>query len=107
MSLIAQQQMGPYMAYGPEAKYFSNLNYSVYQSKNGYLWIGTSSGLIRFDGKRYKNYFADYTNPNSPSDNTIFDIAEDKNHDLWFAGFEHGVTKYNQHTGRFKKYPAL
>jgi ligand-binding sensor domain-containing protein/two-component sensor histidine kinase len=95
------------MAYGPEAKYFSNLNYSVYQSKNGYLWFGTSSGLVRFDGKRYKNYFSDYTNPNSPSDNTIFDIAEDKNHDLWFAGFEHGVTKYNQHTGRFTKYPAL
>jgi ligand-binding sensor domain-containing protein/two-component sensor histidine kinase len=104
---IAQQQMGSYMAYGPEAKYFSNLNYSVYQSKNGYLWFGTSSGLVRFDGKRYKNYFSDYANPNSLSDNTIFDIAEDKNDDLWFAGFEHGVTKYNQHTGKFTKYPAL
>jgi ligand-binding sensor domain-containing protein/two-component sensor histidine kinase len=103
----AQQQMGSYMAHGPEAKYFSNLNYSVYQSKNGYLWFGTSSGLVRFDGKRYKNYFSDYTNPNSPSDNSIFDITEDKNNDLWFAGFEHGVTKYNQHTGKFTKYSAL
>jgi signal transduction histidine kinase/ligand-binding sensor domain-containing protein len=107
LTVAAQQQMGPYMAYGPEAKYFSNLNYSVCQSKNGYLWFGTSSGLVRFDGKRYKNYFADYTNPNSPSDNSIFDIAEDKNNDLWFAGFEHGVTKYNQHSGKFTKYPAL
>ncbi len=106
-NIFAQQQMGPYMAYGPEAKYFSNLNYSVYQSKNGYLWFGTESGLVRFDGKRYKNYFADYANPNSPSDNVIFDIAEDKNSDLWFAGFKHGVTKYNQHTGKFTKYPAL
>jgi ligand-binding sensor domain-containing protein/two-component sensor histidine kinase len=102
-----QQQMGAYMAYGPEAKFFSNLNYSVFQSANGYLWFGTSSGLVRFDGKRYKNYFSDYKNPNSPSDNSIFDIAEDKNHDLWFAGYEHGVTKYNQHSGRFTKYTSL
>ncbi|MEP6674701.1 MAG: two-component regulator propeller domain-containing protein, partial [Ferruginibacter sp.] len=104
---FAQQQMGPYMAYGPETKYFSTLNYRVYQSKNGYLWFGTTSGLIRFDGKRYINYFSNYANANSPADNTIFDIAEDKNGDLWFAGFYHGVTKYDQHTGRFKKYPVL
>jgi streptogramin lyase len=103
-ALIAQQQMGPYMAYGPEAKYFSDLNFTVYQSKAGFLWIGTQNSLVRFDGKRYKNYFADYTNPNSPSDNSIVDIVEDKNGDLWFCGFWHGLTKYNESTGIFKKY---
>ena len=106
-TVAAQQQMGPYIAYGFETKYFSNLNYSAFQSTNGYLWFGTSSGIVRFDGKRYKNYFADYTDPNSPSDNVIFDITEDKDHDIWLAGFNHGATKYNQTTGRFKKYPAL
>ncbi len=105
--LTGQQQMGPYIAYGPEAKYFSNLNYSVYQSKNGYLWFGTSSGVVRFDGKRYKNFFANFTDSNSTSDNIIFDITEDKNSDLWFAGFAHGATRYDQRTGEFKKYPAL
>ena len=104
VTLFAQQQMGPYMAYGPEAKYFSNLNFTVYQSKAGFLWIGTGNGIVRFDGKRYKNFFADYTNPNSPSDNTIPDIVEDKNGDLWFCGFWHGLTKYNESTGIFKKY---
>jgi signal transduction histidine kinase/ligand-binding sensor domain-containing protein len=103
-TLFAQQQMGPYMAYGPEAKYFSNLNFTVYQSKAGFLWIGTQNSLVRFDGKRYKNYFADYTNSNSPSDNSIVDILEDKNGDLWFCGFFHGLTKYNESTGLFKKY---
>ena len=92
------------MAYGPEAKYFSNLNFTVYQSKAGFLWIGTQNGLVRFDGKRYKNFFSDYTNPNSPSDNNIPDIVEDKNGDLWFCGFYHGLTKYNESTGIFKKY---
>src|SRR6185295_2914229 len=106
-SCFSQQQMGSYIAYGPEAKYFSGLNFSVYQSANGYLWIGTQNGLVRFDGKRYKNYFPDHSDPDSPSDNSIVDIVEDKQGDLWFAGFSHGVTRYNQRTGRFKKYPAL
>ncbi len=103
-TLFAQQQMGAYMAYGPEAKYFSNLNFTVYQSKVGFLWIGTQNGVVRFDGKRYKNFFSDYANPNSPSDNTISDIIEDKNGNLWFCGFWHGLTKYNESTGIFKKY---
>ncbi len=103
--IFAQQQMGPYIAYGPEAKYLSNLNFSVYQSRAGFLWIGTQNGLVRFDGKRYKNFFSDHTNPNSPSDNTIPDIVEDKNGDIWFCGFYHGLTKYNESTGIFKKYP--
>jgi signal transduction histidine kinase/ligand-binding sensor domain-containing protein len=103
----SQQQMGPYMAYGPEAGYFSGLNFSVYQSANGYLWIGTPNGVVRFDGKRYKNFFPDYSDGNSPSDNTIIDIAEDKNGELWLAGFSHGATRYNQRTGKFTKYPAL
>ena len=60
LSATAQQQMGSFMAYGPEVKYFSNLNYRVYQSKNGYLWFGTTNGLVRFDGKRYKNYFSNH-----------------------------------------------
>src|SRR5687768_2077770 len=106
-AVTAQQQMGPYIGYGPETKYFSSLNYTVYQSKNGYLWYGTSSGVVRFDGKRYKNFFADYTDSNSTSDNVIFDITEDKNGDLWFAGFNHGATRYNQYTGQFKKFIAL
>ncbi len=99
--------MGPFIAYGPETKYFAALNYSVYQSKNGYLWFGTSNGLVRFDGKRYKNFFSDHSNPNSPSGNIIVNFAEDKNNNLWMTDFANGVTQYNLATGVFKKYPRL
>ncbi len=66
--------------------------------------MARQNGIVRFDGKRYKNFFSDYANPNSPSDNTIPDIVEDKNGDLWFCGFHHGLTRYNESTGIFKKY---
>ena len=102
--LAAQQLTGSFIAYGPESKYLSAQNFTVFQSRGGYLWIGNQNGLIRFDGRHYKNFFADHTNPNSPTDNSVVDITEDKNGDLWFCGFTNGLTKYNERTGRFKKY---
>ncbi|MBC7937301.1 MAG: hypothetical protein H7Y86_18300 [Rhizobacter sp.] len=107
LSVAAQQQIGNFMAYGPETKYLSGFNYRVYQSKTGYLWICTMNGVVRFDGKRYKNFFSDYLNPDSPTDNIAADITEDKNGHLWIAGFAKGVARYDQHTGKFKKYPVL
>lgn len=102
--LAAQQLTGSFIAYGPESKYLAAQNFTVYQSRNGYLWIGNQNGLIRFDGKHYRNFFADHTNPNAPTDNSVVDITEDKNGDLWFCGFTNGLTKYNERSGRFKKY---
>lgn len=106
-TVAAQQQMGDFMVVGPETKYLSGFNYRVYQSKTGYLWICTMNSVVRFDGKRYKNFFSDYSNPNSTTDNLAVDVAEDKNGNLWIAGHSKGVARYNQRTGVFKKYPVL
>src|SRR5688572_16732575 len=103
----AQHRIGEFMAYGNNDGLPAALFYSVYQSSDGYLWIGSSSGLVRFDGKRYKIYFSDYKDPNSISDNIIVDLVEDDAHNLWIAGFNQGVSKYNLLTGRIKRYSHL
>ncbi|RYE17524.1 MAG: hypothetical protein EOP51_23745, partial [Sphingobacteriales bacterium] len=107
LSVAAQQQIGNFMAYSAETRFLSGMNYRVYQSRTGYLWICSLNGIIRFDGRRYKNFFSDYLNPNSLTDNIVSDVAEDKNGKLWIAGFAKGVTSYDQRTGLFKKYPVL
>ncbi|RYY66572.1 MAG: hypothetical protein EOO13_15625, partial [Chitinophagaceae bacterium] len=107
LSVAAQQQIGNFMAYGAETRFLSGMNYRVFQSRTGYLWICSLNGIIRFDGRRYKNFFSDYLNPNSLTDNIVSDVAEDKNGKLWIAGFAKGVACYDQRTGLFKKYPAL
>ena len=84
-----------------------SLYYSVFQSSDGYLWIGSSSGLVRFDGKRFKTFISDFEDPDSPSDNVIYDFAEDNKKNLWICGFIQGVTKLDLRTGKFKKYPRL
>ena len=95
------------MAYGSNNGLPASFYYAVLQSSDGYLWICSSSGLIRFDGKRYKTFFSNYADPNSLSDNVINDIIEDDQQNLWIAGLYQGLTKYNLRTGQMKRYARL
>ena len=40
----------------------------IYQDKEGYLWIGTTNGLARYDGFRLQPFRADYKNLNLLTD---------------------------------------
>jgi hypothetical protein len=46
---------------------------STFQDDKGYLWIGTSNGLSRWDGKQFKNYFS--TNSISFDNNSDLAVA--------------------------------
>ena len=100
----SQHRIGDFMAYGNNNGLPAALFYSVFQSSDGYLWIGSSSGLVRFDGKRYKIFFSNYADTNSISDNIIDDLVEDDHQNLWIGGFYQGVSKYNLKTGDVQRY---
>jgi ligand-binding sensor domain-containing protein len=56
---------------------------SLVQSRDGYLWFGTQSGVVRFDGQKFIVYNHVNT-PHFPSDYCT-SIAEDVDGNLWFA----------------------
>jgi ligand-binding sensor domain-containing protein/signal transduction histidine kinase len=71
---------------------------SVVQTRDGYLWIGTYSGLTRFDGVR----FVVFDDKNTPEfhDRRITSLFESSDGTLWI-GHENGqVTTYK--TGKFR-----
>jgi signal transduction histidine kinase/ligand-binding sensor domain-containing protein len=42
-----------YQNWGPEQGFPGGIIYAISRSKDGFLWIGTDQGLIRFDGYRF------------------------------------------------------
>ncbi len=70
--------------------------FSLFQDSRGYLWVGSEGGGVsRFDGKKFYNY----NKKNGLIGNTVRDIFEDKDHNLWFATDE-GVTCYDGYKTR-------
>ena len=71
------------------------------QTTDGYLWIGTSSGLYRFDGLRFLPYVAPATGPQFRSLDIVA-LAADAHNGLWM-GFRVGGVSYLQ-AGRLTNY---
>jgi ligand-binding sensor domain-containing protein/signal transduction histidine kinase len=54
---------------------------SVIQTKDGYLWLGTLNGLVRFDGIHF-TIFDENNTPGLPSSRVVF-LFEDSRMNLW------------------------
>ncbi len=57
----------------------------LFKDSRGFTWIGTSSGLSRFDGLNFVNYRHNDKDSSSLPDNYIESIQEDGNRRLWIA----------------------
>ena len=74
------------------------------KDRNGFLWIGTHSGLSRFDGVRFRNFTCDPTDTNSLSSNLIIHLYQDKTGLLWISTQDNGLNSFNPQTNQFKRY---
>lgn len=72
----------------------------VYAEKNGFVWIGTPTGLGRFDGHELKRYSYSPDNSNSLPHDNILHVAEDSLHNLWVLT-EKGVARYRRQSDDF------
>ncbi|WP_231402120.1 sensor histidine kinase [Panacibacter microcysteis] len=64
--------------------------YSVVQDHNGYLWIGTETGLSRFDGRRFRNY----TTKDGLPDNEVLKLYVDSKNRVWVLSFTNSICFY-------------
>jgi ligand-binding sensor domain-containing protein/signal transduction histidine kinase len=56
---------------------------SVIQTRDGYLWLGTLNGLVRFDGNHF-TVFNEYNTPGLTSDRVVY-LFEDSRTNLWLG----------------------
>jgi ligand-binding sensor domain-containing protein/signal transduction histidine kinase len=56
---------------------------AIEQSRDGYLWIGTTGGLVQFDGSRFHLY--DHATTPVLADNSVFCILTARDGSLWIG----------------------
>lgn len=78
-------------------------NYSnLCLDQDGYLWIGTQYGLLRFDGCNFDKYLHDEKSDTSLSDNRVMKILCDTEGRIWVATCE-GLNLYDPHSDSFTR----
>jgi ligand-binding sensor domain-containing protein/serine phosphatase RsbU (regulator of sigma subunit) len=80
-SAIINGQSYRFKTYGLADKIPNGFVYTLVQDNNGYLWVGTGSGLSKFDGFDFYNI----TFPDSLPDRIPTSSLKDKNGNLWFG----------------------
>jgi ligand-binding sensor domain-containing protein/signal transduction histidine kinase len=70
------------------------------QTSDGYLWIGTTGGLLRFDGARFTLF--DRQNTPSLRENSVFCLMVSRDGALWIGTEGGGLVQY-QH-GQFRSW---
>jgi len=74
---------------------------TMLQDKSGYIWVGSWSGLSRYDGTAFKSFRPDDTQPDQISHNRINRLFEDRLGRLWI-GTGGGLNLYNKYTEHFR-----
>jgi ligand-binding sensor domain-containing protein len=77
----------------------SSFTYRTYQDKAGYLWIATTAGLSRFDGRQFVNY----TLSDGLLSLKVDGILQDSKDRLW-VGTNAGMAQFKNN--RFINYPT-
>jgi PAS domain S-box-containing protein len=84
----------------------SNFIYSIYETHDGVLWIGTMGGGVnRFhrESESFYHFKNNPANPNSLSIDYVTIIYEDSAKVLW-VGTTYGLNKFNRETESFTRY---
>lgn len=76
----------------------SNRIYAMLQDDQGFVWIGTNSGVARFDGQRFRSYTKQ--DESGLTDNEVRDLLLDHQGRIWVT-LANGVDIYDPQTDRF------
>jgi signal transduction histidine kinase/ligand-binding sensor domain-containing protein/DNA-binding response OmpR family regulator len=76
----------------------------IFKDTQGFIWIGTTNGLNKYDGYNFTIYKNNPSDSNSISDNFISTIVEDFSGDLWIGTQGGGLNRYDYYYDRFSTF---
>ena len=81
--------------------------FCFFQDSNGFLWIGSQEGLVRYDGYNLKFYSHIPFDSTSLSNNWITEIKEDKKGNLWVCTYGGGLNYFDRKKNTFKYFKCI
>ena len=79
---------------------------SFAQDRSGFIWMGTKTGLVRWDGYRFKRYIADAAAAGALPDSYVLCLHTDPLGRLWIGTSAGGLVRYDATQDHFVTYPA-
>ena len=95
ISLNSLAQTTHFIHYGIEHGLPQSQVQTIEQDNDGNLWIGTMSGLSKYNGRTFVNY----TKKDSLAEDWITSSCMDKSGNLWFGHWGGGVSFCNIESG--------
>lgn len=80
-----------------------NSAHSIVQDKYGFVWIGTTDGLNRYDGQKIVTYHREINNPQTLPNNFISKIFSDREGRLWIGTLK-GLSYFDHASETFKSF---
>ncbi len=74
---------------------------ALFQDRSGFLWIGSRSGLILFDGYSYTTFQHDPSDPRSLTDSAIRTVYAEPDGTIWVGTNTGGLNRYDPSSHAF------
>jgi len=94
----AAAQTTSFIYYGVEQGLSQSQVQCITQDDNGNLWIGTLSGLTRYNGREFKVY----SRTDSLAEDWVTSLCKDKDGNIWFGHWAGGISMYNARTQKIE-----
>ncbi len=88
--------------YSQEHGLSNNQIHCILQDSKGWIWIGTSQGVCRFDGYRFTVFKNDPDDSTSLKGNLVRVIYEDRKGQLWVGTENGGLNKFDREKESFQ-----
>jgi ligand-binding sensor domain-containing protein len=80
-----------------------NVN-DIIQDSLGFIWLGTESGLCRYDGYNFKIFQNKLNDSTSLSFNNVFSLQKDDNRIIWVGTLGGGLNKFDSRNEKFTQF---
>src|SRR5450432_2763790 len=99
-AVFRQESAGYGVDFWREAEGFAQSRVrAIVQTRDGYIWLGTDGGLIRFNGESFTAFT---TQTGALKDNEVWALQEDDEGGLWIGTYGGGLTLLKG--GRFRTF---